>query len=359
MPNAIFILTITLSFLFGTGLNHAQVSQEPSTTADAQPGAGHLIGKWICNNDPADVYDINPDKTAQHFHDKGSWQIAENLLTIAWENGYRLSFDTTQGGPRFIGLSYPPGKTDPDKLIFTRENTPAPPVLEPLNPAVTLPAERTLTSADGRQMAGTVLAKTDAGIKFRRASDGRAIDIPLDKLSADDRSWVDKSKNKPVAKALLYKLAKEPDLTRLIDYMESKEIEVTLMAQEPSRNDTPRAFLDNNPERPWVHYDEINPADYDIAILGGSPHYKRYDRVGMIIAYNSFHTKKEDLLAGKDEEFDENLVKRPRLTVSENFIFYHCYNATREKENDQVFEHHFKVVDTALELALRRKPAGR
>lgn len=315
-------------------------------------GIDHLMGKWICNNDPADIYLINPDKTAQHFVDKGAWKVAENTLTIAWTNGFRLTFDTTQKGAKLIGNSYPPDKTEADTLTFTREKQePLPPL--PSKASVTLPAERALTSADGRQVVGTVLSKSPKGIKFRRDSVSKEFDISLDKLSAVDRNWVENAKNKPVAKALLYKIAKDANLIRLIDYMESKGIEVTLMDQ--SKSDGSRRLFLGNPERPWMHYDEINPADYDIVLLGGYPFYEQYDRLGLIIAIDRFTvTNKKDLLAGK-YEFDENSVKRPKITVSENFIFYHCYTITREKKNAQVFEHHYKVVDTALDMAMRRK----
>ena len=53
-----------------------------------------------------------------------------------------------------------------------------------------LPARHTLTSADGRQMAGTVLARTNTGIKFRRDADNKEFDIPLEKLSDPDRKFV-------------------------------------------------------------------------------------------------------------------------------------------------------------------------
>lgn len=62
----------------------------------------------------------------------------------------------------------------------------------PATPTVPLPAERTLTSADGRQIAGTVLsfAKETGTIKFRRASDGQELDIAAAKLSSKDKAWL-------------------------------------------------------------------------------------------------------------------------------------------------------------------------
>lgn len=168
---------------------------EPTLPGPNPPGGSdHLMGKWICNNNEADIYLINPDKTVRHFVHKGSWEIVENLLTISWENGFRLTIDTTQTGPEFTGLSYPPGKLKPDTLIFTREkqasltrnSTPA-----AAAPKAALPAKHTLTAADGRQMAGTVLAKTNTGIKFRRDADNKEFDIPLEKLSEADRKFVE------------------------------------------------------------------------------------------------------------------------------------------------------------------------
>jgi len=53
--------------------------------------------------------------------------------------------------------------------------------------AQTLPAGRTITDTQGRSMDGTILSKTDAAIKFRRASDGKEFEVPYDKLSVIDR----------------------------------------------------------------------------------------------------------------------------------------------------------------------------
>ena len=54
----------------------------------------------------------------------------------------------------------------------------------------TLPVEREITDAQGRQMAGTVLTINGGSIKFRRASDGKEFDIALDKLSVPDRMFL-------------------------------------------------------------------------------------------------------------------------------------------------------------------------
>jgi hypothetical protein len=57
-------------------------------------------------------------------------------------------------------------------------------------PRNTLPAARTLTSADGRAMAGTILSKSDTAISFERAADKKTFEIPLEKLSDSDKAFV-------------------------------------------------------------------------------------------------------------------------------------------------------------------------
>jgi thiol-disulfide isomerase/thioredoxin len=72
----------------------------------------------------------------------------------------------------------------------------SPPVVEtaPDNPSPAaavekkqFPRDRVLTSADGRSIRGTILGKKGGEIAFRRASDGRAFVLSIDRLSAGDQ----------------------------------------------------------------------------------------------------------------------------------------------------------------------------
>ena len=93
------------------------IAEQPATADDTT----HLIGEWVCNANQNDIYQINPDKTTRHLADKGTWMLSEKLLTISWENAYRLTIDTNQIGTTITGNSYPPGKNKPDILNFTRK----------------------------------------------------------------------------------------------------------------------------------------------------------------------------------------------------------------------------------------------
>ena len=52
-----------------------------------------------------------------------------------------------------------------------------------------LPVEHTMTDTTGRKIAATILSKTDTTLKFRRTSDGREFDVPIDKLSPADQKF--------------------------------------------------------------------------------------------------------------------------------------------------------------------------
>ena len=146
---------------------------------DVTPKAYPLLGKWYCNGMESDIYQINSDKTATHLGDKGKWITSDDLLTISWANGYRLTFDLTQTGDPVIGKSYPPGKPKPDELKFTK----------PL-PTLTLPSARVITDTQSRKISGIILKKTGKSINFQRDSDGKVVSISMDKLSEDDQKFI-------------------------------------------------------------------------------------------------------------------------------------------------------------------------
>lgn len=65
---------------------------------------------------------------------------------------------------------------------------------------VTFPISRAITDNTGRTMQGTIISKTDTGIKFRRTSDGLEFMVPLEKLTENDRAYIAEAKNAPVSK---------------------------------------------------------------------------------------------------------------------------------------------------------------
>lgn len=56
--------------------------------------------------------------------------------------------------------------------------------------AQTLPLDHTITDSAGRSMESTIISATETSIKVRRKSDGKEFDIPVARLSADDRKFV-------------------------------------------------------------------------------------------------------------------------------------------------------------------------
>ena len=79
-------------------------------------------------------------------------------------------------------------------------------------PTVTLPAAHTITDTSGRKLEGTILSKTETSIKFRRVSDGKEFDLPLDKLSAEDKAFVAAIPNKPAKKITVLLLDYDADI---------------------------------------------------------------------------------------------------------------------------------------------------
>ena len=78
-------------------------------TLQAPAPGDHLIGDWVCNDVPTDIYSIKDDKSAIHITDPGTpgtWQVTDQLLTIQWRNGYHLTIDTTQTGATVVAKSY-------------------------------------------------------------------------------------------------------------------------------------------------------------------------------------------------------------------------------------------------------------
>ena len=50
--------------------------------------------------------------------------------------------------------------------------------------------KRTLTTADGRKLEGTILSKDVTSIQFRRTTDGKEFMLELSKLSAEDQAFI-------------------------------------------------------------------------------------------------------------------------------------------------------------------------
>ena len=153
-------------------------------TLHAPAPGDHLIGDWVCNGVPPDIYSIKDDKSAIHLTDlgtPGTWQVTDQLLTIQWRNGYLLTIDTTQTGATVVAKSYSPGGSHIDFFKFSKASP-------------TFPVTRILTDTSGRKLDGTILSKKATGIQFRCASDGKKIDILLATLSADDQKFVAEAK---------------------------------------------------------------------------------------------------------------------------------------------------------------------
>jgi hypothetical protein len=90
-------------------------AEKPSDTPE------HLFGEWVCNGVETDIYVIKRTKKAFHGGSTATWQVTGQLLTISWDNGFQLTIDTTQASSEIIGKSYPPNRSTPDVLMFTKK----------------------------------------------------------------------------------------------------------------------------------------------------------------------------------------------------------------------------------------------
>lgn len=80
----------------------------------------NFYGEWYCDGIKTDIYRFLADKTARHRNDNGAWRVSNGVLTVLWENGYRLTIDIRQTGSTVLGNSFPPGRDQPDHLRFTK-----------------------------------------------------------------------------------------------------------------------------------------------------------------------------------------------------------------------------------------------
>jgi hypothetical protein len=149
-----------------------------------------LLGDWSCNGDVKDIYTIYGNRKVGHLTDKGTWRVSNDTLELRWDNGFRTVFEIKDIGDELIGKSYPPQRQDsPDKMVFQR--VVQPPVRQPAQSAPTiLPAKREITDSSGRKMQVTILSRTADAIRIRRDGDGREYEIPITKLSDDDREFL-------------------------------------------------------------------------------------------------------------------------------------------------------------------------
>jgi hypothetical protein len=69
------------------------------------------------------------------------------------------------------------------------------------NTNATFPADRSITDSQGRKMEVTLQSKTATSIKFVRKADGKEFDLPLEKLSVEDRTFIATLTNPPALAA--------------------------------------------------------------------------------------------------------------------------------------------------------------
>ena len=83
--------------------------------------AKHLMGTWYCNGNRADLYHFHlRDNKTMHAADIGKWKHDGKVLTVEWENGYRLEIELDQTGNTIRGKSHPPGATRYEVIRLTR-----------------------------------------------------------------------------------------------------------------------------------------------------------------------------------------------------------------------------------------------
>jgi hypothetical protein len=65
----------------------------------------------------------------------------------------------------------------------------------PSSPTMRLPINRTLTSNDGKSIDGIVLSRSESALVYQRKADNKKVTIPFDKLSEDDKKWMQQTSN--------------------------------------------------------------------------------------------------------------------------------------------------------------------
>ena len=78
-----------------------------------------------------------------------------------------------------------------------------------------MPVKRTLTSADGRTIDVVIIAKTETGIKAKKA-DGKEFELTLDKLSDSDAVFVAGQVEAPIKKMTALVIGKLESEVQLI-----------------------------------------------------------------------------------------------------------------------------------------------
>lgn len=98
-------------------------TEKGTAKEEVKPGnhPDNLVGQWYCNGVESDVYEIRKGNKAQHMGTKGEWKYEDDLFTIQWENGFRLTIDSEQKGNVIKGKSYPPGAAHFQLLQFIRK----------------------------------------------------------------------------------------------------------------------------------------------------------------------------------------------------------------------------------------------
>ena len=86
-------------------------------------------------------------------------------------------------------------------LSLRAEAPPESPKTPTPNANATFPADRAITDSQGRKMEVTLQSKTATSIKFVRKADGKEFDLPLEKLSVEDRTFIATLTNPPALAA--------------------------------------------------------------------------------------------------------------------------------------------------------------
>jgi hypothetical protein len=306
MKNTLSTFALTLTIPLATAIH----AQEPST--ENKPAPSGYVGDWSCNGIETDIYTLRDDGTAVHGTDRATWTAADDILELRWNNGYRTVFAGQPGQAALYGKSFVPHRPNsPDNMAFSKV---------PKVPKIALPVDREFTDGQGRKMAVTILRKTGNIIHVRRASDSKEFDLPVEKLSDDDRKFAANVQEKKL-KALVL-----DDMYTISDRQHSY-----WFRQEFATAGIEWVMLPtyNHPQYSGTHYDtrDLTAAGlrkYDI-IIDGSPAdkmtwrnvLKNYE--GVVIVYNPAQISRIEWLEDKPSKI---LRPDPFVTADKNFIFY-------------------------------------
>jgi hypothetical protein len=201
-----------------------------------------------------------------------------------------------------------------------------------------MPVARTLTSADGRKMDVVILSKTATGIKAKR-TDGKEVELTLDKLSDADKAFVSGLVVSPVKKPTLLYIGydeKPGTILKINDLIVEKlktagfevHIELKVSTKTPEGRSTSswpgiENMLNDQIKAFDVVWEQSGPRERLLAI------YPTYQ--GVMVMHEVGDHNLKDFLADRGKSI---FNAKPHVEVNDNLVRYDYRTSTWEKKDE-------------------------